>query len=147
VSGAAGEEDEPSSPLLSYWGASCVGGGGVSFPTVLGSISLAFVDMGLATGGCFPSLLLEASLDGASALGVAPAPAASPLGGKVPPLEGGDALPPGSGASLPGGATPLEGSGVSLPGSAPALGGDEGVLAALTFEAAVGETFGVAPAR
>jgi hypothetical protein len=111
---------------LSYWGASCVGGGGVSFPTVLGNISLAFVDMGLATGGCFPSLLLEASLDGASALGVAPAPAAAPLGGKVPPLEGGDAPPP---------------------GSAPALGGDEGVLAALTFEGAVGETFGVAPAR
>ena len=105
---------------------------------VLGSISLAFVDMGLATGGWF-SLLLEASLDGASALG------ASTPGGNVP-LEGGDA-PPGSGASPPGSATPLEGSGVSLPGSAPALGGDEGALAALKFEAAVGETFGLTPAR
>ena len=104
--------------------------------------------MGLATGGWF-SLLLEASLGGASEVG------ASTPGGKVPPLEGGDAPleggdapPPGSGASPPGSATPLEGGGVSLPGSAPVLGGDEGALAALKFEAAVGgETFGLAPAR
>ena len=88
MSGAAGEEDEPSSPLLSYWGASCVGGGGVSFPTVLGSISLAFVDMGLATGGCFPSLLLEASLDGASALGVAQHQQHRRLGVKYHHLKG-----------------------------------------------------------